>query len=442
MTLIHRAVIGSKTYAIIATMMGHQKIAPYKGWRQSLGVAYRTLAILLFNVVVLLIVANVVAFVWLSRVSPESGAKSYPKAWLIEKYGFERLAHAYPGWNADALRALLYETSNWFNEYEPFTQFRQRPRQDRYITITEQGFRPVPGQGPWPPDPAAVSIFVFGGSTTMGAGLPDHQTIPAYIQALAARCKDKVHVYNFGRGYYFSTQERILFEQFLLAGLRPNAAIFIDGLNDFYYHTGVPQWTPQLHTFMDQVNGPKTAQQSPSTTLMTRLLEFAKAWPLTRLLSKVGNGTSYGLAGLSSEATAIQAPDASQLEEEARAVIRRWKANRRVIESIAGTFGIKTAMIFQPVPTYGYDLHYLNVFNGDMRIFEGHQRSADGYRLMAKLMRQENFGVNFLWLGDLQRNRRENLYVDAVHYTAAFSEEIATRIFQFITKHNILACTS
>ncbi len=41
-------------------------------------------------------------------------------------------------------------------------------------------------------------------------------------------------------------------------------------------------------------------------------------------------------------------------------------------------------------------------------------------------------GTDVLWLADMQENARENLYVDSVHYTAAFSKEIAGRICEFI----------
>ena len=40
----------------------------------------------------------------------------------------------------------------------------------------------------------------------------------------------------------------------------------------------------------------------------------------------------------------------------------------------------------------------------------------------------ESLGRNFLWLGDLQKDERRPLYVDRLHYTAAFAKEIAERI--------------
>ena len=37
----------------------------------------------------------------------------------------------------------------------------------------------------------------------------------------------------------------------------------------------------------------------------------------------------------------------------------------------------------------------------------------------------KQLGRNFFWVGDLQRGAASCLYVDSVHYTAAFSRQIA-----------------
>jgi hypothetical protein len=48
---------------------------------------------------------------------------------------------------------------------------------------------------------------------------------------------------------------------------------------------------------------------------------------------------------------------------------------------------------------------------------------------------------NVLWLGDLQRGRSDSLYVDAVHYSAAFSAEIAKQIHEFLVERGLLPCS-
>ena len=49
-----------------------------------------------------------------------------------------------------------------------------------------------------------------------------------------------------------------------------------------------------------------------------------------------------------------------------------------------------------------------------------------------------NFGDRSLWLGDMQTDKKENLYVDIAHYTGEFSAEIAEEISSFILDGNYL----
>ena len=42
----------------------------------------------------------------------------------------------------------------------------------------------------------------------------------------------------------------------------------------------------------------------------------------------------------------------------------------------------------------------------------------------------------------MQRDRKENLYVDAVHYTSAFSRDIGERIAAFLVERGLVSCSS
>ena len=110
----------------------------------------------------------------------------------------------------------------WF-EYEPFTGYRERPFRGKFCNNVPAGFRLSKDQAPWPPRADAINVFVFGGSTTYGYGLPDDETIASYLgeRAAAGRSSARLAVYNFGRASYFSSQELILFQQLLSAHFVP-----------------------------------------------------------------------------------------------------------------------------------------------------------------------------------------------------------------------------
>jgi hypothetical protein len=396
--------------------------------------SYTATAVIIFNVVLLFVAANLVAAVVLARMAaPADGPATYERAWLIEGYGLDRLAPGYPGMSKPDLEALLTETSNWFHEYEPFTGFRPVPRRDRFTTIDPNGFRPVPGQAPWPPAADTFNLFLFGGSTMMGAGVPDGDTIAAHLQKAMATCDRPVAVYNFGRGFYFSTQERVLFEQLLLAGITPDATFFFDGLNDFYFADGRPRYTPELTDFFA-----RQSETPPPWSARAALASVARAMPAVELASRWG----YVDLGDTPFPTASPEPaDSASAAARVERVLDRWQINARLIRAAAQAVDRPVRFVWQPVPTYGYDVTRLNVYRPGVDLFgAAHSLSAAGYPIAAARHRDGRLGSDVLWLGEIQRTRAENLYVDAVHYTGAFSREIAGRLFEYGAREKLIPC--
>jgi hypothetical protein len=91
--------------------------------------------------------------------------------------------------------------------------------------------------------------------------------------------------------------------------------------------------------------------------------------------------------------------------------------------------------VWQPVPTYHYDLRY-HLF-GDLD-FGKNNYSTFGYARMADRLRREPPGPEFLWAADLQEGVRQPLYVDQVHYTAAMSARIGGVVGQALLERGLL----
>ena len=325
----------------------------------------------------------------------------------------EGLQKAYPGWHEDDLQTLLRETSAVDKyEYEPFTGFREVPFRGKFVNVDAAGFRVSKDQAPWPPDPAADNVFVFGGSTAFGYGVADGETIASSLQEMATadHLSPPIAVYNFGRPAYFSSQERILFEQLLAAGFVPRTAIFVDGINDFMFADG-PLFGDRIRNFMAGKSPPATSFESVPVVRAIRWLRAHSGKTATRPAPKIA--------------------DPALLQ----GVVDRWLANKRMIEVIAAGYGVRPIFVWQPVPTYNYDLRYHLLFHSDKGFEAYAQRCRYGYPLMAALQARGELGSNVLWLADLQQDKRENLYVDALHYNAAFSKEIAAQIYDFLRRH-------
>ncbi len=366
--------------------------------------AWRALALLGLNLVVALLLANLAAGValWFRLDAPGP-----------LRYGQEKLSRVYPGRGPAEIEELLRET--WQREYvySPFVQHREAPARGRFVNVAPQGFRRSADQGPWPPSPESLNIFVFGGSTTFGYGVADDETVPSRLQQALARpaCGGSVRVYNFGRGNYYSEQERVLFEDLLLAGVVPQVALFIDGLNEWKEE---PKFSARLSYLMGESEGRRAA----------RALKNLPAIELLRWLR--GDRSADGGAGAGDGERRL-----------AELAVDRWLRGRRLVEAVAAEFGVLPLFVWQPVPTWEYRLES-HLFaaeaaqslarHGPLRL--GYEM-MDGLRAAAPELQE---GSNFLWLADLQRGRTEPLYVDAAHYTVAFSEEIAGRIAGFVSR--------
>lgn len=359
-------------------------------------------ALMLVNILVLFGVLNLVAAVGLS--AQKFFSKGNP---VTDKYGDERLQTVYPQLSGDEIKTLLEETWARPYVYEPFTQFKERPYQSTYVNVAAEGYRLGKDQAAWPPAAGDINIFVFGGSTTFGYGVEDSETIASHLQdAMRGALGPRVNVYNFGRGYYFSTQERVLFEALLLAGHVPDLAVFIDGLNDFYHYDGKPKYTERFETYMND---------------RKRIAPVLMKLPVMKLISAMLGSNDE------SKETALYT-DRNILDE----VIARYAVNKKIIEGVASSYGVKPLFVWQPVPTYNYDIAR-HLFAG--HDFARHTFSKYGYPLMKDYVEEHGQGIDFLWAADLQQNLEEPLYVDQVHYSAAFSSRLADFIAEYLVKN-------
>ncbi|MBI5163371.1 MAG: SGNH/GDSL hydrolase family protein [Magnetospirillum sp.] len=370
--------------------------------------AYASAAIMVLNLLLGMVALNLLAWVALTAIDwlkVRSGDAIPDNPWTLRQ-------QVYPGWDKADIQALLKERNTWPPyAYEPMAQFKEHPGTGRFHTIGEHGFRLSGLDLPWPPDPARTNVFVFGGSTVLGWGLADGDTVPAHLQRQIDPGGTGVAVYNFAQSYYFSTHELLLFQEQLMRGYRPDVAIFVDGLNDFFHH--------DTFLFMSDAIGQAMAGQTVTTgQALKRVL-------LDQPMVRLGNAVMARLGGRA-KPVAQQADDSVRrlfqegMGQRADSVIDRYLRNKALIETLGRHYGVRTLFVWQPVPTYKYDLES-HLFRREG--MEPHAGSGSGYERAAA--RRAEFGKEFVWCADIQDGRKEALYVDAVHYTAAFSADVA-----------------
>jgi len=374
---------------------------------------YKDVSLIVFNLVVLFVVVNAAGFIGLHArdLLKAYGGSAVPNNPWVERQ------KAYPDLKPDQVYKLFMETWEWRKYgYAPVSQLTEKPYRGEYVNVTDAGFRMGGGKDapPWPPAGDAVNIFVFGGSTTFGYGLPDNETVPAWLSEMLNRDGGpKVRVYNFGRAYFHSRHEMLEFLRLATEGLKPDIAVFIDGLNEFYYQQDELIWTERLKrlTEKSQPSAWQTAlalgRKLPAYEFIDYLAKYfggARKDPAQQAAENVRRIATGGGAGSSMR------------------VIERYLATKSLIEALGRHFGVKTLFVWQPVPTYKYDRAYHLFAAKDM---EGHLATGNGYEVARSRYDQGGFGGHVAWCADIQESVKKPLYVDAVHYNAELAKLLA-----------------
>jgi lysophospholipase L1-like esterase len=386
----------------------------------SLAAYYKILAVISLNCLIMFLVVNLIAAGLLDMrtyFAKKASMKGTPFAY--KKFN-ESLTSVHPGLTHEQITQLIGETRKLSQTYEPYTQFKEHPYSGKYVNVDPRGFRPIGNHNPWPPRPGEFIVFVFGGSTTFGYGVPDNLTIPAQLQEqLVSDYGVSANVYNFGRGSYYCVQERLLFEKLLLSGFVPDMVVFIDGLNDLVLLE--PARTKDLRKFMEEAEVPP-------------IRKIVRELPIMKGLKAMFPSPGYDETNL---AKAFKKTSVDQHKKMLRGVVDRYLSNKKITEAIAKGFNVTPVFVWQPVPVYKYDQHY-DIFGG-FDCNGSFPALRPGYEMMARTIGTGTLGPNFIWAADLQQNLKKPLYVDAVHYSGEMTNMIAKYILDAIKERGLRA---
>lgn len=290
----------------------------------------------------------------------------------------------------------------------------------------EQGFRFIEGeQGPWPPDPDSLNVFVFGGSAAMGEGASGNETISAYLQAMFREQfpGKEIYTYNFGTGGHFSVQERAYLEKFLLDGIHPDVAIFVDGILEFFNPTGEPGISDQIRAIFKEKWGPNVP-----VGFSFRLKKLFDEIPIIKWIRD--NKDKKEQIDQQSKREDIDGPHWGKVYKE---ILERYIRNKSLIEAVSASTGVVPVFVWQPISLYKYD-GPPSVPNFHYTLY----RAEAGYPLARTLFDAHPMGKNFLWCADIQKNLSQPMYVDGAHYSPFGAKLTAQCIFNKMAQQGIL----
>ena len=208
--------------------------------------------------------------------------------------------------------------------------------------------------------------------------------------------------------------ERILFEKLLIAGFRPQAVLFIDGLNEFENAWGETKLSPRIDRALRWLDVRQKAGWTELFPLVTALRPPNAKSPYL-MDSREWHATRRGFE-------LIPSTDEAAIT---RRLLERYLLNREIIRGSAGQFNIRALFVWQPVPAYHADPARHPMGLGETG---EHPLSAPGYAMMKEKLKPQEPANDFLWCAELHEGQRLPLYVDSVHYSAAFCEAIANTI--------------
>jgi lysophospholipase L1-like esterase len=227
-------------------------------------------------------------------------------------------------------------------DWKPYVEWWQRPFRGAYVTLDERGLRPTPGEET--SDREAVRILCFGGSTMMGMGARDDQTIPAVLARHLTERGHRASVTNYGQLGHNSTQEVITLQQLLKSGERLDIALFYDGINEM----ACAEQTGYADGLFNE------ARRRAEFNLLhpdrrRDLIAAALIRSAPRTLRRLRRLTGLPLRG----PAPVEQVDLSQVDlvELARKVIAAYLANIRLVRLLAGEYRFRPIFFWQPVIT-------------------------------------------------------------------------------------------
>lgn len=174
------------------------------------------------------IVANTAILILLVEGGSHLALKAYQRWWPRFSYGAlsEPVRRNYAHLSQADVDDLWRVTLALRFRYAPAVGLVQDRVASKFVNIDEYGVRSN-GNGHRPFSAMQGATWFLGGSTTLGYGIADGETIPARLEAALAR-----PVMNLGvRGHAAPAENRQL-ALYLRAGFRPAAAVFLDGINE------------------------------------------------------------------------------------------------------------------------------------------------------------------------------------------------------------------
>ena len=317
----------------------------------------------------------------------------------------------------------IYEDAN-IHKFVPFYEWETNEYHSKYLNVNSEGVRKT-----WNPENIKgknqITVYVFGGSTILGAGARDNYTIPSYLSKKLNKVGNNNYIVsNYGGDAYTFPQEIIRLIVLLNKAHRPRYVIFYDGVNDVYaaYQSGVPGSIQNVKQMAHQLESkpPRLFWEWMCYKLRHNIMLVRGALKLKNILSHLNKPEVYETY---EEASTY---DDNQLKMLSQKIADSYLVWKDMLDYLSKSYNFQYYCFWQPV-IYTED----KIFPGDAL---GDARLND--KSLAKLYKNTNLflkekSVSHFWnISNILSERTGPCYYDICHITESGNDMVAEKIYK------------
>ena len=361
---------------------------------------FRYINIFLYTIILIIVFNFFLGFLW--------KIISYKKIKYLEPY--DEIILKSLDLNKEEGKILYLET--WINRKFKYDQYTEHAEdfgyKNQFVNVT-----PEKGRKTITPLDCSNNIIFYGGSTVFGYNVIDNQTIPSYFGDLLIKNNQKYCVKNFGRSYYFSTQENILFKKHILANKinEGDIIVFIDCINES--GNKYSRNTRFLYDTFDILN------QKPWDMYKISFVNFLNSLTLNQLINKfIVEKNQY----------ITQQQSIFNIENKEYEVKQVFQKNIFFREGICEKIGLKCFNFLQPFATL-HGKYFDKPINGAN---ENRVLNIDKNLYLKKKFDLLKTSKGIIDLSEALRNHNLLSYIDEIHYSPDANKKIAQFIYKYI----------
>ena len=315
-----------------------------------------------------------------------------------------------------------WKPSNLFS-YEAYVGWERKPFHGQTINIDARGIRKS--------DPSHCSdrrtddvavIWMFGGSTIWGAGVPDWLTIPSLLAARYEKDGHPVCVLNFGEKAWVNTQEMVKLTLELKRTTRkPDMVIFYDGPADVYetYQSG----RAGLHQNFDDTRQTLEGRASSGSGNFRYLLEsnVGKVFLQQLLHDRMGTRAS-----------------AKNADAMARATVQCYLDNVRLIQALGREYEFEPMFFWEPALSTG-NKHLTSEEEAAKAASRKQTPGLEEVDQAAYALVKAQAQPPVFPIADALDSATDTVYFDEAHVSAEGNHLVADRMYETIQRMKVSA---